>query len=608
MHLQLRTKFVIPIIILFLIGIFLSSYITVHTSISVLKSVSYEQIEQTAETIATNLSEWIKRNKMDFSRWAQDDIFLDAIPPTFLGKAARRAANPMLEKFLKKYQFYESILLCSGKGEVIVASHKFFIGNRISSINQYLQTISQKTIFVSGIRPSRVTGEPVFTIAAPVGPFQAPQGVLVGTVKLDYFTANYLEDLKFGKTGYAFMVDQTGVVVAHPDKHRLFTEAPGWVLETDAPDVSDHSGLLDKERIEVVSAGRELGLKICITAFVEEILAPVKIIRQRVTILTLIVSVLVVSLVAWIVTRFVTTPIRTFVQSMKTVAAGDLDKKIRLETADEFSSMAGSFNEMAAALKESKHKLKQTYEQLVRKERMAALGELTARIAHGIKNPLGIIKGSAQILVDDSEEPEVKNEVARYVIEEVDHLSIRIEELLHYAKPMPLNLEPVDLNQILEERIQFWESQSAELKKVNVLRKLDLGLPPLQLDKRLIRQLIMNMVINACEAMPEGGSLIIQTQAPGQTKERHDKNAGSKGVLLSFEDQGSGISPDHLQKIFDPFFTTKERGTGLGLSEVYRIVEKHQAEIWVKSSGNKGACFLIRFSLASKTGEDNVRQ
>jgi signal transduction histidine kinase len=260
--------------------------------------------------------------------------------------------------------------------------------------------------------------------------------------------------------------------------------------------------------------------------------------------------------------------------------------------------MAESFNEMAKALKESKLELKQTFQQLVQKEKMAALGELTARIAHEIKNPLGIIKGSAQILIEESERPEIKSEVTRYIIEEIDHLSIRIQELLNHSKPMLLNLEPVDLNWILEERIQFWESQRADLRNVTIIRKFEPELPPMDMDKHLIKQLVMNMMINACEAMPGGGVLTVTTAiAEYGKKGQRQEIIESGGVNLVFEDTGLGISQEDLHKIFDPFFTTKESGTGLGLSTVYRILEQHEAKIEVKSAVGKGTCFIITFPL-----------
>lgn len=608
MRLKLRTKFVIPTIVLFLVGMILSSYITFVTSINALESSIYEQINQTAESIATNLSEWVTRNKLDVSRWARQDIFRDAIPDSFLGEAARKAAFPMMVRLLDEYKFYESIFLCNLHGEIIVASSKMMVGREVAD-EPFFTVAAGGAVYISNIMPSALNGAPVFVISAPVGLPEAVSGVLVGIVKLGYFTSSSVDDVRFGKTGYAFIVDANGNVVAHPDKNRIFTRDPGSLFRgLKESTTNKRSERRVSDVISVVKKDKQLGLTIGITAPVEEILAPAKKVRQRVILVTIAVSVLVVTMVTIFVTRFVTAPIQKFVRGMKTVTAGNLDDEIHMETTDEFSSMAKSFNEMAKALKESKLELKQTYQQLVQKEKMAALGELTARIAHEIKNPLGIIKGSAQILAEESEGPEIKSEVAQYIIEEVNYLSLRIQELLAHAKPMLLNLEPADLNQVLEERIQFWESQRADLRNVTIVRKFEPELPSLNLDRRLIKQLVMNMIINACEAMPGGGVLTVTTAiAKNGRKGQSQEFIESEGVTLIFEDIGSGISQQDLPKIFDPFFTTKERGTGLGLSTVYRILEKHEAKIQVKSAVGHGTCFIITFPRTMNTEGHNAQ-
>jgi two-component system NtrC family sensor kinase len=453
----------------------------------------------------------------------------------------------------------------------------------------FFRVAAGRDIYVSNIMPSALNGAPVFVISAPVGLPETVSGVLVGTVKLGYFTSSSVDGVRFGETGYAFIMDANGNVVAHPDKDRIFTRDPG--------------SLFRKDVIRVLKKVNQLGLTVGITAPVEEILAPSKKIRKRMILVTIAVSVLVVTMVSIFVTHYVTTPIRKFVRGLKTVTAGNLDDEIKIETTDEFSRMARSFNEMARALKQSKMELKQTYQQLVQKEKMAALGELTARIAHEIKNPLGIIKGSAQILLEESERPEIKSEVTRYIIEEIDHLSVRIQGLLSHTRPMLLNLEPADLNQLLEDRIHFWESQRTHLQNVSIVRKYEPELPLMNLDKGLIKQLVMNIVINASEAMPEGGVLTVTTDIAGNGRKRQRQELiEAEGVVLIFEDTGCGIPQQDLPRIFDPFFTTKENGTGLGLSTVYRILEQHQAKIQVKSTVGKGTCFIIMFPTNSEYG------
>ncbi|MCP4401980.1 MAG: HAMP domain-containing protein, partial [bacterium] len=231
-----------------------------------------------------------------------------------------------------------------------------------------------------------------------------------------------------------------------------------------------------------------------------------------VVILTGCVSVFIGIAVALVLSRFVTDPIEKFVHSMKTIAAGDLEQEIRIDASNEFSLLARSFNHMAGSLRESKEELKKTYQQLIQKEKMAALGGLTARIAHEIKNPLGIIKASAQILVDEHEKNDVKIEVGGYIIEEVNRLDAKVRELLNHARPQPPALQETDINEVLEKSIRFFESQKLEEKQIRIIRKFSPALPALPLDREQVRQVVLNLMINACEALPDGGEIRVATE------------------------------------------------------------------------------------------------
>ncbi len=332
-----------------------------------------------------------------------------------------------------------------------------------------------------------------------------------------------------------------------------------------------------------------------------------------VVISTGLISVLIGIAVALILSRLITGPIKKFSNSLRMVAAGDLEKEIRIDTTDEFSALAKSFNQMARSLRKSKEELRKAYQRLVQKEMMAALGELTARIAHEIKNPLGIIKGSAQILIDETESPEVKVEVGGYIVEEVNRLNNKVLDLLNYARPNPPALQEVDINKVLAERIQFWESQKVDEHTIKIIRKFNSNIPALILDKEQLRQVILNMIINACEAMPDGGQIKITTNLNSRNDsnrswEKGDRENGNSFLdngyaKIEFEDTGMGIAKKNLHKIFDPFFTTKKNGTGIGLSTVSRIIENHKGMIKVESEEGKGTKFVVLFPLAQEVME-----
>ena len=313
-----------------------------------------------------------------------------------------------------------------------------------------------------------------------------------------------------------------------------------------------------------------------------------------VVIMTSLVSVLIGIGVALILSRFVTGPIEKLARSMETVASGNYEQEISIDTADEFDLLSRSFNEMAVSLKKSKAELKKTYTRLMQKEKMAALGELTTRIAHEIKNPLGIIKGSAQILIEETEDADVKSEVVNFIIDEVNRLDIKVRDLLNHSRPRPPNLKKTDINETLEKRIHFWESQKNLGNQIKITRKYIQNLPDILIDREQIRQVILNLLINCSEAMPDGGTITVATGFESQ-KEDSESSRDSGNVFVEFKDTGIGIRKEDLGRIFDPFFTTKKEGTGLGLSTVNRIIENHKGKINVESEIGKGTRFTLHF-------------
>ena len=298
--------------------------------------------------------------------------------------------------------------------------------------------------------------------------------------------------------------------------------------------------------------------------------------------------------VALILSRFVTGPIKKFSRSMETVASGNFEQEVSIDTADEFGLLARSFNEMAVSLKKNKLELKKTYQRLIQKEKMAALGELTARIAHEIKNPLGIIKGTAQILVDEKENADIKLEVAGFIIDEVNRLDTKVRDLLNHSRLQSPVLQKNDINDILEDTLHIWEYQKHKGGNITICKNYDRTLPPLTLDREQIRQVILNLLINSSEAMPNGGKITVATGYDPQ-KEVHHNPGEQRDVLITFEDTGIGIHANDLGRIFDPFFTTKKDGTGLGLATVSRIVENHKGKISVESNINAGTRFILHF-------------
>ncbi len=214
---------------------------------------------------------------------------------------------------------------------------------------------------------------------------------------------------------------------------------------------------------------------------------------------------------------------------------------------------------------------------------LAAVGQLAASIAHELRNPLSSIKGAAQFLQEQYNDHSVIVEFLSIIVEEVNGLNKLTTEFLEFAKPIDLELEKVDINEIVDKVLRLMALHLND-RKVEVVEKLGQNLPKINADRKQIDQVLKNIIINAIDAMPNGGTLNIQTKFTPVF-------GGS--IELSISDTGVGIPPDKLDRIFLPFMTTKTKGTGLGLAVVQKIIENHNGHIEVQSVVGEGTTFRV---------------
>lgn len=238
---------------------------------------------------------------------------------------------------------------------------------------------------------------------------------------------------------------------------------------------------------------------------------------------------------------------------------------------------------MADAVLNREEQLKQaTSQQIGRSEKLASVGRLAAGIAHEINNPLTGVLTFAHLLRDKPNMSDEDREDLNLIINETTRVSQIVRGLLDFAREHPSRKEALDLNEIIQKTVKLIRNQK-EFKNIVIDQNLTDPLPQVDGDINQIQQVLLNLTLNACEAMPQGGTMTISTL----TRENH--------VLIRIEDTGHGIAPDDLDQIFEPFFSTKlpGKGTGLGLSVSYGIIQQHGGYIEVQSEQNKGAVFTI---------------
>ena len=327
-------------------------------------------------------------------------------------------------------------------------------------------------------------------------------------------------------------------------------------------------------------------------------------------------------LVGYLVNRMIYLPLRDLDVGAARLAAGDLEKTIPIRSKDEFGQLATSFNSMTRALRkshvdlehwgrtleqkveEARAELRSAQAETARSEKLASVGLLAAGIAHELNNPLtGVLTFSYLVrknLPDDSRDAEDLD----LVIKETKRCAAIIRRLLDFSREKKPEKTFSDLNLLIAEIMHLTE-QSAQVHDIQIITDLDEQLPEIWMDENLIKQVIMNMLVNAQHAIDGEGSITIKTRlcASGNCPESITELGDMAEVTIT--DTGSGISPEDLQRIFDPFFTTKGvgKGTGLGLSVSHGTIKAHGGEIEVESIVGKGTEFRIYLPVGEKADQ-----
>jgi two-component system NtrC family sensor kinase len=300
------------------------------------------------------------------------------------------------------------------------------------------------------------------------------------------------------------------------------------------------------------------------------------------------ITVLLAISLSLFLTRFVTNPIQDLIITMERAEQG-LEARAEVKSSDDIGRLGLAFNSLLSKLELARRRVERYhYEQMKRADRLASIGEMAAGIAHEIKNPLAGIAGVIQVIKKDMLVGDQKKAVLDEVLSQVERMDKAVRNLLSFARPPEPKMTLVDINELIGKLLDFLAPQFAK-NAILTERRLASGLPWLTLDPDLVQQALINIALNAIQAMPEGGKFIVETKST-----KPSGNAPGS-VEIVFIDTGKGVSAENMSRIFGPFFTTRQQGTGLGLSITQRIIEQHNGEINVTSAPGKGATFTISF-------------
>lgn len=344
---------------------------------------------------------------------------------------------------------------------------------------------------------------------------------------------------------------------------------------------------------------------------------------------------LLLTIGSYLLSRIVVVPIRKLLAATEQIAAGDYSQTVQVPGALEIADLARSFNVMLNALRNKQEEaeahmkslekankdLQAAREETIRTEKMASIGLLAAGTAHEIGTPLSAIIGYTGILLDETKDDEMKADYLRRIEHESARIDRIVRDLLNYARPSTAEFEHVDIAGLLGDTFDMLERQGI-FKKIRKTMEIEKELPPIFIDRHQMLQVLINLIINARDAMPEGGEITVRAYTgefrmnpgknsllpPSMTMGRRKEDfqgafrasflsgrSFTNCVKLEVRDSGVGIDENIMGRIFDPFFSTKEpgKGTGLGLSISARIIDSFGGRITVESARGNGTRFII---------------
>jgi len=287
---------------------------------------------------------------------------------------------------------------------------------------------------------------------------------------------------------------------------------------------------------------------------------------------------------AALLARRITKPLDKLVEGTVKISKGDFSQKITIDTQDEIGDLAQSFNDMSYQLQLTRERMEAANRRLIQAEKLASIGRISTSIAHEIRNPLTSVKLNIQKVMESENLDGNDKEHLEISQEGIGQIENFIKELLNFARVSELQLNYFSAEQIVDESIKMIRN-TLRLKDVDLVKEIRDRLPQILVDGDKMRQVLLNILHNACEAVDKGGRIIISLSLL--------KGRRGKKLRIQISDNGPGIPKKERENIFEPFYTTKSTGIGLGLANARKIIEQHNGSIRITENEESGACFNI---------------
>ena len=608
---KLLYKLIVVFMGLSIVPVILAGFTLIRVSDSTIQKESRGVKMGIAQKVAGNVSGYVDnvKNILQVVHKSSDFLTMD-----------RRRQNVILSNVMNAYPMFMRMAVVDLSGREIAAVNRLGGGSaRERQGNaQALRSIGSLGDYISPVSRSR-EGYPRITIGVPIERIPGrPVGILLGVVNL-VDLSSLIKDLVIGRRGYVYIVDmKKSQLVAHPDVQSLLSSTPPSEVaaallspaETGAGAIefTDQGGHQFLNTYATVPIPR-LNWRVFVQQPTEEAYEASSRMRFRIT--SLLIGVVLVTLVlAVFLSNVIVKRVKTLQGAMELVGEGHFDVPEVPSSNDEFGALTEKFlwmahslrdktlrllsaqtelqqwnSELESRVQERTRDLREAQERLIAQEKLAALGQMASVVGHELRNPLAVMNNSVYFLKTKlvgaagktGLDPKLDKHL--HILEtEIVKSNAIIRDVLDFSRNRALNASLHNMDELAEkaiERIQFPAG-------VALQKSLGLNGTRVMVDEDEIRQVLVNLMENACQAMTSGGTLAVGTRAQGDM------------IQIDIADTGCGIPQEHLNKIFAPFFTTKSRGTGLGLAVVKKIIERHHGAIDVQSRVGEGTVFSIR--------------
>jgi signal transduction histidine kinase len=425
---------------------------------------------------------------------------------------------------------------------------------------------------------------PMMTISIPIIRLNEVDGTVVGLIDLiDMW--NLVDSIRIGQKGFAFVISKEGMLIAHGRD-----DAKPSVIKRDNRDqweivkkaLSGESGVLTyrnergEEVLGVCAPMKSLGWGVVIEQPTGEAYAMAG--RMTYQLVTLIITfVILMTVMGLWGGKKIVGPIRELIRGTRAVSMGDLSQRVEVKTRDEFSELGKSFNRMT-------EELLKLQEEIRRNERAVTFGKIASGLVHDLKHPIKSIENSSKLVLKMYDDLHYRETFHKTVNREFANINRFLDDLHNLTHPIHLKPVPLNIHKTIDEAIEGYRPE-AERSGIRILREFQRESFRISADRFAIERVLKNLILNAIEAMPQGGNLAVKTRADAQW------------VEIEIQDTGCGIPKERLGTIFEDYVTTKRKGLGLGLAISKKIVQDLNGTIEVESELGKGTTFTVKFPL-----------